>query len=151
MVDSQAIASGGLLLDEAAVQDFRASVRGELLRPDDAGFDTARRVWNGMVDKTPALILRCAGVSDVMTAVDFARSNNLVVAVRGGGHNVGGSAVCDRGLVIDLSRMKGVRVDPARRTARAEGGVTWGEFDRRHRPSASPALAALCPRRASLG
>jgi hypothetical protein len=130
MVDKQVIASGGQLLDEAAVQDFRASVRGELLRPSDAGFDTARKVWNGMVDKTPALILRCAGVSDVMTAVDFARSNDLLVAVRGGGHNVGGSAVCDRGLVIDLSRMKGVRVDPARRTARAEGGVTWGEFDR---------------------
>ena len=83
-----------------------------------------------MIDKTPALILRCAGVSDVITAVKFARRNNMLVAVRRGGHNVSGNAVCDRGLVIDLSLMKGIRVDPARRTVPAEGGVTWGEFDR---------------------
>src|SRR5919197_5819603 len=83
-----------------------------------------------MIDKTPALILRCAGVSDVISAVNFARTNNLLVSVRGGGHNVSGNAVCDRGLVIDLSLMKGIRVDPARRTVPAEGGVTWGEFDR---------------------
>jgi FAD/FMN-containing dehydrogenase len=130
MVDQQVIATGGLTLEDATVQDFRASVRGELLSPGDEGFDAARKVWNGMIDKTPALILRCAGVSDVINAVNFARSNNVLVAVRGGGHNVSGNVVCDRGLVIDLSQMKGIRIDPVGRTARAEGGVTWGEFDR---------------------
>ena len=83
-----------------------------------------------MIDKTPALILRCAGVSDVITAVKFARRNNMPVAVRRGGHNVSGNAVCDRGLVIDLSLMKGIRVDPPDGPSPLRGGVTWGEFDR---------------------
>jgi len=126
----QEVATGGLLLDDAAVQVLAAKVRGEVLRPGDAGFDTARTIWNAMIDKTPALVVRCAGAGDVVAAVDFARDNNLVVAVRGGGHNIAGNAVCDRGLMIDLSPMKGMRVDPARRTVRAEGGVTWGEFNR---------------------
>jgi FAD/FMN-containing dehydrogenase len=115
--------------DDAAVEAFRAGLRGELLRPGDDGYDEARWVWNGMVNRRPALIARCAGVADVIGAVDFARTHNLLTAVRGGGHNVAGNGVCDGGLVIDLSRLKGIRVDPAERTVRAEGGVTWGELD----------------------
>ena len=115
--------------DEATLQQFRAGVRGALILPGDAGYEDARKVWNGMIDKRPALIARCAGVADVIRAVHFARTHNLLVSVRGGGHNIPGNAVCEGGLMIDLSRMKSVRVDPLRRTARAEGGVTWGEFD----------------------
>src|SRR2546426_8954182 len=118
-----------MVLDEAAVQGFQTSLRGPLLCPGDAGYDEARTVWNANIDKRPALIARCAGVSDVINAVNFARTHTLLVSVRGGGHNVPGNCVCNGGLVIDLSRMKGIRVDPARRTVRAEGGVKGGEFD----------------------
>jgi FAD/FMN-containing dehydrogenase len=118
------------VLPEETVRAFGAGLRGELLRPGDEGYDPARRVWNAMIDRRPALIVRCAGVADVRRAVDFAHEHRLLVAVRGGGHNVAGSAVCDGGLVVDLSRLKGMRVDPARRTARAEAGLTWAEFDR---------------------
>ncbi len=118
------------MIPEAALSEFHTSLRGPLLLPDQPGYDEARKVWNGMVDKRPALIARCAGAGDVIHSVNFAHANNLLVAVRGGGHNIAGNAVCDGGLMIDLSRMKGVRVDPARRTARAEPGLTWGEFDR---------------------
>jgi FAD/FMN-containing dehydrogenase len=117
------------MLDQSAVEKFQASLRGVLFRPGDAGYDEARKVWNGMIDKRPGMIARCAGVSDVIHCVQFARTHNLLVAVRGGGHNIGGNAVCDGGLVIDLSRMKSIRIDPARRTARAEPGVIWREFD----------------------
>jgi hypothetical protein len=117
------------LLEAPALEALQASLRGELLRPGDAGYDSARRIWNGMIDRKPGLIARCAGVADVITSVTFARTHNLLVSVRGGGHGVAGNAVCDGGLLIDLSGMKGIRVDPARRTARAEPGVTWGEFD----------------------
>jgi FAD/FMN-containing dehydrogenase len=106
------------------------SLRGELLCPGDSGYDRARRIWNGMIDRHPAMIAQCAGVGDVISAVNFARSTGLLVAVRGGGHNVAGNAVCDGGIMIDLSRMKSVRVDPVHRTARAEPGLTWAEFDR---------------------
>jgi FAD/FMN-containing dehydrogenase len=112
-----------------AIEQFKGSLRGELLCPGDEHYDNARTIHNGMIDRHPALIVRCAGVADVMAAVTFARSHNLVVAVRGGGHSVPGFAVCDGGLMIDLSRMKSVRVDPVGRTARAEGGCTWGDFD----------------------
>lgn len=117
------------VLDEATVEGFRTSVRGPLLCPGDAGYDDVRTVWNGMIDRRPALIARCAGAADVITAVNFARDHSVLVSVRGGGHNVAGFAVCNGGLMIDLSRMKGIRVDPARCTARAEPGVTWAEFD----------------------
>lgn len=117
------------VLDPAAVAALRTHLRGELILPGDAGYEAARRVWNGMIDKRPALIARCAGPEDVIAAVNFARERALLVAVRGGGHNVAGNATCDGGLVIDLSRMRAVRVDAARRTARAEGGATWGDFD----------------------
>jgi FAD/FMN-containing dehydrogenase len=104
-------------------------LRGRLFRPEDEGYDSARKVFNGMIDRRPAMIVQCAGVADVIAAVHFARQTDLLVAVRGGGHNVTGNAVCDDGLVIDLSAMKSVRVDPWNRTARAEGGATWGVFD----------------------
>jgi FAD/FMN-containing dehydrogenase len=117
------------VLDEATLQQFRASLRGALILPGDASYDTARTVWNGMIDKRPALIARCAGAADVIHAVQCARTHRLLVSVRGGGHNIPGNAVGDGGLMIALSGMKSVRVDPGRRTARAEGGVTWGEFD----------------------
>ena len=100
------------------------------IAPDDAGYDAARAIWNGAIERRPACIARCTGVADVVAAVRFARERDLVVAVRPGGHGVGGHALCDGGLVIDLSPMKGIRVDPAARTARAEAGVLWGEFDR---------------------
>lgn len=97
--------------------------------PGDGGYEAARKVWNGMIDRHPAMIVQCAGVPDVVNAVNFARAHNLLIAVRGGGHSVAGNAVCDGGLVIDLSRMKSIRVDHLNRVARAEGGVTWRELD----------------------
>jgi hypothetical protein len=118
------------VLTATAIEAFKANLRGELLCPVDAGYETARKIWNGMIDRRPALIARCAGAADVIQCVQFARTHNLLVAIRGGGHNVAGHAVCDGGLMIDLSRMKGLRVDPVHRTARAEPGLTWGEFDR---------------------
>ena len=108
---------------------LEAGLRGRLVRPADEEFESARQVWNGMVDKRPALIARCAGVADVIAAVRFGRDHGLPIAVRGGGHNVAGTGVCDDGLVIDLSPMNGIRVDPERGTVRAEGGVTIGELD----------------------
>jgi FAD/FMN-containing dehydrogenase len=117
-------------LDEALVRAFGAALRGGLLRPRDPGYEAARSVWNAAIDRRPAMIARCAGAADVILAVDFARANNLLASVRGGGHSVAGFAVCDDGLMIDLSGMKGIRVDQASRAARAEPGVTVGEFDR---------------------
>jgi FAD/FMN-containing dehydrogenase len=116
-------------IHEAVIQDFRNTLRGELLEPSDAAYDVARTVWNGMIDRRPALIARCRGAVDVIAAVNFAREQGLLVSIRGGGHNVAGNAVCDGGLMIDLSAMKGIRVDPATRTARAEPGLLWREFD----------------------
>lgn len=107
-----------------------ADLRGELISPENPVFDTHRRVWNGSVDKRPALIIRCAGVADVMAAVRFARTSGLPVAVRSGGHSFSGQSVADNAVVIDLSLMKGVRVDPATRIARVQAGVLLGELDR---------------------
>jgi FAD/FMN-containing dehydrogenase len=118
------------VIEAAALAAFEGGFRGDLLRPGAPGYDDARRVWNGMIDKRPALIARCVGPADVVSAVNFARDHDLLVSVRGGGHNITGNAVCERGLMIDLSRMKGIRVDPVRRTARAEAGLTWGEYNR---------------------
>ncbi len=120
----------GAVLTEAAVQELGAALRGIMILPGNDAYEATRRVWNGIIDKRPALIVQCAGVADVIAAVQFARDHDLLVAVRGGAHNVAGNAVCDGGMVIDLSRMKSVRVDPSARTARAEPGLTWGEFDR---------------------
>src|SRR5215213_7644548 len=128
-MDQQSIATGRLALDDATVQDFTASLRGGVLRPTDEGYDEARKIHNGMIERRPTLIARCAGVADVITSIRFARDQRLLVSVRGGGHSIPGFSVCDGGLMIDLSRMRGVRVDAARETVRAEGGVTWGDFD----------------------
>ena len=116
-------------VSDRVVASLGSRMRGRLVTPVDGDYDMARLVWNGMVDKRPALIARCAGVADVIACVQFARQENLLLAVRGGGHNVAGVAVCDSGLVIDLSPMRGVRVDPAARTVRAQGGVTIGDLD----------------------
>jgi FAD/FMN-containing dehydrogenase len=115
--------------DNERIEQFEAGFHGDLIRPDDAKYDDARAVWNGMIDKYPTLIARCTDVADVISAVDFARANDLPVAVRGGGHSVAGSAVCDDGLVIDCSPMTGVRVDPDERTAWIQAGATWADLD----------------------
>jgi FAD/FMN-containing dehydrogenase len=112
------------------LERLRDSIHGPVIAPDDEGYDAARAIWNGAIDRRPACIARCTGVADVVAAVRFARERELLVAVRSGGHGVGGHALCDDGLVIDLSPMKGIRVDPAARIARAEAGVLWGELDR---------------------
>jgi FAD/FMN-containing dehydrogenase len=117
-------------LDEKDIVELSARFSGVLLRPDASGYDDARRVHNGMIDRRPALIARCLGSADIADTINFARSYGLDLAVRGGGHNVAGRAVCDDGLMLDLSLMKGIHVDPVRRTARAQGGVTWREFNR---------------------
>jgi hypothetical protein len=114
---------------DAVVEEFKAGLRGRALRPGDDGYEEARRIWNGMFDRRPALIARCAGAADVVRSVNLARQHRVPLAVRGGGHSFPGHSVCDGGLVIDLSTMKGIRVDPEARIARAEGGVKWGEFD----------------------
>src|SRR3954470_4308854 len=112
------------------LDELSGAFAGELLEPGDPGYDEARCVWNGMFDRRPALIARCAGAGDVVAAVEFARSLGVTVAVRGGGHSAAGHSTCDGGVVIDLSRMKDIRVDAHARTVRAEAGLTWGEFDR---------------------
>lgn len=111
------------------VETFEASLRGELIGPDDEGYDAARQVYNAMIDRRPRLIAYCVDVADVITAVNFAHDDSITLAVRGGGHNGGGLGIVDDGLVIDLSSMKGIRVDPAAQTVRVEGGCTWGDVD----------------------
>src|SRR5919197_954001 len=117
-------------LEETAVLELETSLRGELVRPDDPAYDDHRRIWNGSISRRPALIARCTGVADVMAAVRFARQTGLEVAVRGGGHSFPGLSVADDALLIDLAPMKGIRVDPSARKARAQAGVLLGELDR---------------------
>lgn len=117
-------------LDAEATRGFIERVRGTVLHPGDADYDDARAIWNGLIDRRPALIVQCSGVADVVDAVDFAREQNLILSTRGGGHNVAGNAVNDGGLVIDLSQMRAVHVDPSTRTVRAQGGANWGDCDR---------------------
>jgi FAD/FMN-containing dehydrogenase len=117
-------------LDGAAIDSLRGQLRGALLAAGDAGYDQARRIWNAMIDKRPALVARCSGDADVMRVVRFAADNELLLSVKGGGHNVAGSAVCEGGLMIDLSPMKGVRIDAVRRVAHAQSGLLWQELDR---------------------
>lgn len=117
------------VLGEATLGELEGALRGRLVRPTDPDYDQARVVWNAAHDRHPALIIRCAGVADVVRAVEFARSEGLQVAVRGGAHSVAGFSTCDGGVVIDTSPMKGIRVDPASRRAVAQPGLTWSEFD----------------------
>lgn len=128
-VQVKALEDGQVALDETVVAGFRVCLRGELIRRGDAAYDRARAIYNAMIDKRPALIARCADVADVITSVDFARENGLLLAVRGGGHNGAGLSLCDDGLVIDLSRLGGVRVNPAERTVRVGAGCVWGDVD----------------------
>jgi FAD/FMN-containing dehydrogenase len=106
-----------------------SKLRGRVLRADDDGFETARHIWNGMIDRRPRMIVQPAGAADVAAAVSYAREQNLPLAIKGGGHSAAGSSVCDDGLMLDLSTMKGIQIDPARRIARAEAGMTWADFD----------------------
>jgi FAD/FMN-containing dehydrogenase len=129
MADRTVSTATGPSIDNATVETFKTRLRGQLLRSGDDAYDEARKLWNGMFDRRPALIARCAGTADVMSAVNFARDHGWPVAVRGGGHSFPGHSVCDGGLVIDLSPMKAIRVDPAARTARAQAGAKWIDFD----------------------
>jgi FAD/FMN-containing dehydrogenase len=125
-----ALSGQAISLSQSDVKDFRASLRGQLLLAGDDGYDQVRRLWNGAFDRHPALIARCAGAADVIQAVNFARSHEVLTAVHSGGHSISGQSSCDGGLMIDLSPMKGIRVDPVRKTANAQAGVLLGEFDR---------------------
>lgn len=128
--DLRSIDGGTVTLSDEHLQTLRAGLRGELLGPDAPAYDELRRIWNGMIDRRPALIARCSGTADVVQAVRFAAAHRLLVSVRGGGHNIGGLAVCEGGLMIDLSPMRGVWVDPARRLVRAQPGCTLADVDR---------------------
>src|SRR2546430_344264 len=117
-------------LNPEATQAFQEGLRGPVLRPGDPGYDDARALWNGLIDRRPALIAQCSGAADVVDAVNFAREQDLLVSIKAGGHNVAGSAVNDGGLVIDLSQMRGVHVDPSSARVRVQGGATLGDMDR---------------------
>jgi hypothetical protein len=119
----------GLMLTASSILGFKSRFAGEVLAPGDTGYDAARMVFNATIDRRPAVIVRCTNADDVAEAVNFGREQNLVIAVRAAGHNVAGYAVCDDGIVIDLSRMKAIDVDPVRRTVRAGAGLTWGELN----------------------
>jgi FAD/FMN-containing dehydrogenase len=127
-------------LDASAVAGFAEGFRGEVILPADPGYDAARVVWNGMIDRRPAIVARCSGVADVIRSVRFARDHGLLAAVRSGGHSVGGFSTCDGGILIDLSRMRGVRMDPDRRVARVNGGALLGELDHE-----AQAFGLACP------
>jgi len=116
------------------IEQLRSSIRGAIVQPGDEAYESARLVYNRMIDKRPALIVRCVDVADVIAAVDYARTNNILTAIRGGGHNGAGLGTCEGGLVIDLSAMKGVRVDPAGRTVRVAAGCVWGDVDHATHP-----------------
>src|SRR5258705_4129902 len=120
----------GMVVGHDRIERFQAAFRGEVIKPGDSGYEAARKIWNASIDKHPGVIARCSGVADVVAAVNFARENELLVAVRGGGHNVSGKALCDDGIVIDLSGMKGIHVDAKNHTARVQGGATLGDVDR---------------------
>src|SRR5947209_1195900 len=118
-----------MMIDEAAMDDLRVRFSGQLFRPGDTGYDGAREIFNVMHDRRPAVVARCARTEDVIAAVGFARRNGLLVAVRSGGHSVAGNSTCEDGIVIDLRGLNKIAVDPDAKTARAGGGVSWGEFD----------------------
>jgi FAD/FMN-containing dehydrogenase len=119
-----------ITLQEDVIRKFKESLRGELILANEAGYDDARSIWNAMIDRRPALIARCLGVADVVNSVNFAREHGVTLSIKGGGHNIAGLAVCEEGLMLDMSRMRGVWVDPASRTARAQAGCLLGDVDR---------------------
>ena len=121
---------GAITLGSDAIESLRQALRGDVCLAQEAGYDEARTIWNAMIDRHPGAVVRCRGASDIMRAVQFAGEHGLLLAVRGGGHNIAGNAVCEGGLLVDLSPMRSIRIDPARRTARVEPGVTLGEFDK---------------------
>ena len=123
------------MIPDTAVRQLKSSLRGPTFSPGDLGYEQARTVPNAMIDRRPAIIARCASAADVIACVRFAREQDVVVSVRGGGHSVAGKSVCEAGLMIDLSAMKGIRVDPAKKTVRAEAGLKLGEFDRQRQGS----------------
>src|SRR5690606_16611699 len=116
-------------LDPSTLENFTAKIKGEIIMPSDGNYDESRKIYNAMIEKRPGMIVICANVADVIACVDFARDNDLLVAVRGGGHNGGGLGICDDGLVIDLAGIKFVRVDTSDNTVRVGGGNIWGEVD----------------------
>src|SRR5204863_7360858 len=116
------------MTNEDSIADFKRNLRGRLIEPGDKDYDEARKVYNGMIHKKPRLVARCADVADVIRSVNFGRENDLLVAIRGGGHNAGGLGICDDGLVIDLASIKYTRVDPAARNVTVGGGCVWGDF-----------------------
>jgi len=122
--------NGEITLDEATIRKFKESLHGELILSPDPGYDDTRAIWNAMIDRRPALIARCLGVADVVTCVNFAREHGLIHSIKGGGHNIAGLAVCDGGLMLDMSRMRGVWVDPTALTARAQAGCLLSDVDR---------------------
>src|SRR3989454_2035815 len=124
------LGGGAVSISGQELAEFANELHGEIVRPQDEGYDDARKIWNAMSDRRPALIVRCRDAEDVTRSIAFARDHEIPLAVRGGGHNVSGNALCDDGLVIDLSPLKEVRIDTERRTAVVGGGVTLGEFDK---------------------
>ena len=128
-MDTPRTATANTAFSDATIENLRTSIKGDVLLPGDAGYDEARTVWNAMIDKRPAVIVRCSNTNDVIHAVKFASKNNLLVSVKGGGHNVAGNAVCDGGLMIEFSKMKEISVDVLKLTATAQPGVLWKEFD----------------------
>ncbi|MCL5022024.1 MAG: FAD-binding oxidoreductase [Nitrospirae bacterium] len=129
MVDRRVINAAGAVLEERLVREFERALHGKVIRPSDEDYDSGRRIWNGMINRYPAVIAYCSDVDDVITSVHFGRDHDLLTAVRSRGHNVAGNSVCDRGLVIDLSRMKKIMVDAAARTGRAQAGLNCADFD----------------------
>src|SRR6476469_10730436 len=121
---------GAIALGSENIDALRQTLRGNVCLPGEAGYDEARTIWNAMINRRPGAVVRCRGAADIVAAVRFAREHRLLLAVRGGGHNIAGNAVCEGGLLIDLSQMRSVRVDPASRTARVEPGATLGDFDK---------------------
>src|SRR5438105_4319853 len=123
------ISSGGAMTSESTLDNFRTSLAGTLLLPGESGYEEARKIHNAMIDRKPSMIVRCLNAHDVIAAVDFARTNGAIISVRGAGHNVAGTSLCEGAVLIDLSTMKGIRVDADARIAHAEPGVTWAEFN----------------------
>ena len=120
---------GSIPADNSLLQNFKKSISGRIVTPSDMDYDKERKVYNGMIDKHPGMIVQCKNVADVIACVNFARENNILLAIRGGGHNAGGLGICDEGLVIDLSAMKDIKIDTAAKTVLVQGGCLLKEMD----------------------